>query len=37
MFAFLRVLFTIVIVAFVTDKLWGAVGRWLFPYREGKR
>jgi NitT/TauT family transport system permease protein len=31
------VLVAIVIVAFVTDKLWGAVGRWLFPYREGKR
>jgi NitT/TauT family transport system permease protein len=31
------VLLAIVIVAFVTDKLWTAVGRWLFPYREGKR
>jgi NitT/TauT family transport system permease protein len=31
------VLVAIVIVAFVTDKLWGALGRWLFPYREGKR
>jgi NitT/TauT family transport system permease protein len=31
------VLVFIVIVAFVTDKLWGAVGRFLFPYREAKR
>jgi NitT/TauT family transport system permease protein len=31
------VLVAIVIVAFMTDKLWSAVGRWLFPYREGKR
>lgn len=31
------VLVAIVIVAFVTDKLWGAASRWLFPYREAKR
>lgn len=31
------VLVFIVIVAFVTDKLWGAIGRFLFPYREAKR
>jgi ABC-type nitrate/sulfonate/bicarbonate transport system permease component len=31
------VLVIIVLVAFVTDKLWAAVGRFLFPYREGKR
>jgi NitT/TauT family transport system permease protein len=31
------VLIIIVAVAFLTDKLWQAVGRWLFPYREGKR
>jgi hypothetical protein len=24
-------------VAFLTDKLWAAVGRFLFPYRTGKR
>ena len=27
----------IVVVAFLTDKLWAAVGRFLFPYREAKR
>jgi NitT/TauT family transport system permease protein len=31
------VLVFIVLVAFVTDKLWAAVGRLLFPYREDKR
>ena len=31
------VLVIIVVVAFLTDKLWAAVGRWLFPYREAKR
>ena len=31
------VLLAIVAVAFFTDKLWAAVGRFLFPYREGKR
>jgi NitT/TauT family transport system permease protein len=31
------VLVAIVLVAFLTDKLWAAVGRWLFPYREAKR
>ncbi len=31
------VLAIIVLVAFLTDKLWGLVGRWLFPYREAKR
>jgi ABC-type nitrate/sulfonate/bicarbonate transport system permease component len=31
------VLLAIVIVAFLTDKLWGAVGRRLFPYRRDKR
>jgi NitT/TauT family transport system permease protein len=31
------VLVAIVLVAFVTDKLWAAVGRFLFPYREAKR
>jgi hypothetical protein len=25
------------VVAFLTDKLWAAVGRLLFPYREAKR
>jgi ABC-type nitrate/sulfonate/bicarbonate transport system permease component len=31
------VLVAIVIVAFLTDKVWALVGRWLFPYREEKR
>jgi ABC-type nitrate/sulfonate/bicarbonate transport system permease component len=31
------VLLAIVIVAFLTDKVWAAVGRALFPYREAKR
>ena len=31
------VLVFIVIVAFLTDRLWAVVGRWLFPYREAKR
>jgi len=31
------VLVFIVLVAFLTDRLWAAVGRWLFPYREEKR
>jgi ABC-type nitrate/sulfonate/bicarbonate transport system permease component len=31
------VLLAIVVVAFLTDKVWAVVGRWLFPYREGKR
>jgi NitT/TauT family transport system permease protein len=30
------ILAMIVIVAFVTDRLWAAVGRFLFPYREAK-
>jgi len=31
------VLVAIVLVAFLTDKLWAVVGRFLFPYREVKR
>ena len=31
------VLVIIVAVAFLTDKLWAAVGRFLFPHRAGKR
>jgi ABC-type nitrate/sulfonate/bicarbonate transport system permease component len=31
------VLLIIVAVAFLTDKLWQGVGRWLFPYREHER
>ena len=31
------VLVAIVVVAFLTDRLWAVVGRWLFPYREAKR
>jgi NitT/TauT family transport system permease protein len=31
------VLALIVVVAFVTDRLWAAVGRFLFPYREEQR
>jgi len=31
------VLAFIVLVAFLTDRVWAAVGRWLFPYREEKR
>jgi NitT/TauT family transport system permease protein len=31
------VLLVIVLVAFATDKLWAAVGRRLFPYREAAR
>jgi NitT/TauT family transport system permease protein len=31
------VLVAIVVVAFLTDKLWATAGRWLFPYRENKR
>jgi NitT/TauT family transport system permease protein len=31
------VLVIIVAVAFLTDKLWAAAGRWLFPYRDQKR
>ena len=31
------VLVFIVLVAFLTDKVWATVGRWLFPYRQGKR
>lgn len=32
------VLIVIVALAFLTDKLWGAIGRYLFPYRqEGRR
>jgi NitT/TauT family transport system permease protein len=31
------VLVFIVVVAFLTDKVWAAVGRLLFPYREAKR
>lgn len=28
------VLLVIVVVAFLTDKVWSTVGKWLFPYRE---
>ena len=31
------VLVIIVAVAFLTDKVWAAVGRFLFPHRSGKR
>jgi ABC-type nitrate/sulfonate/bicarbonate transport system permease component len=31
------VLVAIVVVAFLTDKLWATAGRWLFPYRENRR
>lgn len=31
------VLVIIVAVAFVTDKVWERIGRWLFPYRETQR
>ncbi len=31
------VLVIIVVVAFLTDKVWAAAGRLLFPYREAKR
>lgn len=31
------VLVVIVAIAFLTDKLWQAGGRWLFPYREQRR
>ena len=31
------VLVAIVLVAFLTDKLWAVVGRLLFPYRDAKR
>ncbi len=31
------VLLVIVVVAFLTDKVWATVGRWLFPYRANKR
>jgi len=31
------VLLVIVVLAFLTDKLWVMLGRWLFPYREEKR
>jgi NitT/TauT family transport system permease protein len=31
------VLVFIVLVAFVTDKVWATAGRWLFPYRGTKR
>ncbi len=31
------VLVVIVVIAFVTDKVWAAIGRLLFPYRERKR
>ncbi len=31
------VLVFIVLVAFLTDKVWAVAGRWLFPYREAKR
>jgi ABC-type nitrate/sulfonate/bicarbonate transport system permease component len=31
------VLVFIVVVAFLTDRAWAVVGRWLFPYREAKR
>ena len=28
------VLLVIVLIAYVTDRLWVAVGKWLFPYEE---
>lgn len=31
------ILLTIVILAFITDKVWEKVGDWLFPYRSMKR
>ncbi len=31
------VLVFIVLVAFLTDKVWATAGRWLFPYRGAKR
>jgi len=31
------VLLIIVALAFLTDKVWQLVGRWLFPYREEQR
>jgi NitT/TauT family transport system permease protein len=31
------VLIVIVALAFVTDKLWASVGRYLFPYRDERR
>jgi len=31
------VLVFIVVVAFLTDQVWAAAGRWLFPYRGAKR
>jgi NitT/TauT family transport system permease protein len=31
------VLVAIVVVAFLTDRLWAVVGRWLFPYRGNRR
>ena len=31
------VLVVIVLVAFLTDRVWATVGRWLFPYRGAKR
>ncbi len=33
----LLVLLAIVVMAFVTDKLWAALGKKLFPYREKLR
>jgi ABC-type nitrate/sulfonate/bicarbonate transport system permease component len=30
------VLLVIVALAFLTDRVWAAVGRYLFPYREGR-
>ena len=31
------VLLVIVVLAFLTDKLWATLGRWLFPYKQEKR
>jgi NitT/TauT family transport system permease protein len=31
------VLLVIVGLAFITDKLWVTIGKWLFPYKEAKR
>ena len=31
------ILLTIVVLAFITDKIWEKIGNWLFPYRGLKR
>jgi ABC-type nitrate/sulfonate/bicarbonate transport system permease component len=28
------VLLVIVLIAYLTDRLWATVGKWLFPYQE---